>query len=64
MVDYSFASKELSYLSAQYAPNSNYKTNFFFGSASGYNQVKTKVYAVDPNYLKVVNDEYYMPQEV
>ena len=34
------------------------------GSASGYNQVRTKVYGLSPNYLQIVNNAYYLPREV
>lgn len=64
VISYAFASNELSALSNRIAPTSNYRTRFYFGSSSGYNQVKVRVYSVDENYLRVVNSEYYMPREV
>jgi len=61
---YSFATSELSDVLSAIAPNSNSVQRPFIGSACGYNQVRSKLYGLQRNYLRVVNTDYYMPKEI
>ena len=61
---YSFATTEINELFRRVAPNSNAVQRIYIGSACGYNQVRTKLYGLQRNYLQVVNSEYYMPREI
>ena len=62
--NFSFASTNMGSFLKSIAPNQNSILLPYIGSACGYNQVKTSIYAVQENFLDIVNTNYYMPREI
>lgn len=61
---YSFVSPSFGDLFKQVTSGYGNSLNTYISTACGYNQAKTDIYAVQENYLNVIDLEYYMPSEI